>query len=609
MLECTLAVTLTVRGPFLCSAAGPGAWGLDAVFHKNENDGFCIPKSHVKGKLREAWNLFQRMKALDPDIDGLLGKRTKGKEGFLPHKGKMVFSDFICMDMDAGAALSKNHRIRMDRVTGTADQGALFTCETPFKSNGKTQWKGEISYPAADAAEAGRIREHVEAGLKWIFALGAEKGVGFGRLFKVSVAEASRIVHDPQNIRETGPVREYKLSIIPMEPLTMGMKKIKDNYMETGKILTGAVIKGSLAQCIRRRTGLAENAPIAPGPELEAAGLPLLAGCFEQIRFTHGFPSTTSRRPVMPPHSIAKDNMGRFDLALENGPEIRKGPDGKSMHPAFRTDWKDKDIWKLFAGYGWAEPRVIAMTRTAIDPETQRARDDKLYTFEYLCPGDESKNPVAWLSRVVLPDGLSQEEHKQLCGELEYVIENWFDRAGKRGGKIDRPVLEQGPWTPSMPSEAPLMDGTAVIALQTDALILDPGEIGRGHETQLHGLYSEYWKSASAGAFEMTAHFAVHDLWGGYAGRRFPTNGQYRPFLPTSAGSVFVLKAVLPDKAETVCNKWSARGLPPPAWSLAVYGESGKGRLDWKNCPYTRENGFGEIAVNLSCHWNERRKS
>jgi hypothetical protein len=97
-------------------------------------------------------------------------------------------------------------------------------------------------------------------------------------------------------------------------------------------------------------------------------------------------------------------------------------------------------------------------------------------------------------------------------------------------------------------------------------------------------------------------YFASQSLAGGYyLHRRFRSQEKYSPWLLTDPGSVFLLKIVQPNDAKQVSlvqeliERWYFSGLPP-------YDSS----LEWRNCPYVRENGYGEIAVNLMCHWHDQ---
>jgi hypothetical protein len=608
MIHCKFAVTLTIQAPFLCSATGPASWGIDATFHKNENDEYCIPRTHVKGKLREAWEQLSQAGAVDIDIADLLGRETEKGDDFKPQRGRIFISDFTLEGKTEKPR--KTHRIRINPVSGTVDEGAIFIAELPFKNRQSTAWQGEISFSAGDRHEANKIRERIEIGLKWITALGAQKGVGFGRLVSVQVKEKSLTTHDPALITVRPAVKSLRLSFTAKDAFTLGGKRIKDNYMTTETIVTGGVIKGAIARCIRGRTGLPENAPIAETEALSRAGLPLIGKYFEKIRFTHGFPSVKNARPVTPPFSLARDTADEYyDAALENGASGRKTEEDHYAPGIFRTDWKSNKINELLSEYGWAVPLVTAVTHTAIESVSQIARKEKLYTFEYLCPKNDEGKPVTWCGNVILPDNLSDDEAGRLRGELEYVADHWFKHIGKRDGRIETASLDAGEWPLAVGANDLVKDGLTIVTLQSDAMMLNPSDITDGGPENLEKLYGGYWRDVSGGAFSLLRFFACHDLKGGYVGRRFQTGGAYYPFLMTTAGSVFVLKANPEDEAGKICGQWLRDGLPPPAWSIEKYGKTESGRLDWERCPYTPENGFGEIAINLNCHWNQRRKS
>jgi hypothetical protein len=55
-------------------------------------------------------------------------------------------------------------------------------------------------------------------------------------------------------------------------------------------------------------------------------------------------------------------------------------------------------------------------------------------------------------------------------------------------------------------------------------------------------------------------------------------------------------------------KKWATMGLPLPKWAVEKYQRDGKKGDHWSNCPYIPQNGYGEIAVNLSIHWDGHPK-
>ena len=79
--------------------------------------------------------------------------------------------------------------------------------------------------------------------------------------------------------------------------------------------------------------------------------------------------------------------------------------------------------------------------------------------------------------------------------------------------------------------------------------------------------------------------------------------GQSYPYLLTKAGSVFVLHVAEKEKAELLLTNWLANGLHLPEWVKAKYKND---KPLWDVFPFVRENGFGEINVNLKWHWDNR---
>jgi hypothetical protein len=589
-------------------------------------------KSHIKGKLREAWEELKKAAAnteeksvFQPDTEHWLGKQTgTGDHGsYEPHRGRMLFSDFICTEKPP-FEMQKFHRIRINRESGTADEGALITVETPFESGAETCWKGEITWTSQSREKAEEVRNQVLTGLRWITAMGAEKTVGFGRLLRVVCedfsARENEKFHPPPappsgegSFQDSLPRRgragegesRMGLSISLKEALTVGGVKMKDNYMESGSIFSGAIIKGSLAECIRRRLNLGRDAPIGECEEMEDAGLGLLGRWFEKLSFSHAFPSLQKdRRPVCPPLSLLKAGGKIHDAALLENWKLFSDGNGKKLAPAFAADWKDEGDVKR--KYGWAEPKILALTRTAIETFSRRAKEEQLYTFEYICPEDEKKRQISWLAEIRLPEDCPEKE--KLSAQLEYVLQGRFDHMGKRQGRIRAETVS---CTPFIPSGELLREGLTIICLQSDALMLNPNDIPNdirnGDHAELLKKYGEYWKDISGGAFRLLRFYARQKLAGGYLGLRFPTQEKYSPFLLTQAGSVFVLTDENTGDAEKKCREWLQYGLPETKWMIQAYGKEGK--TDWNQCPFIRENGFGEIAVNLPCHWETRRKS
>jgi len=143
-----------------------------------------------------------------------------------------------------------------------------------------------------------------------------------------------------------------------------------------------------------------------------------------------------------------------------------------------------------------------------------------------------------------------------------------------------------------------------IVTLQSDALMLNPWIIKSGSPQELSELYRQYWNEVSHGGCDLIQYFASQRAMGGYLGMRFKTGADYAPHLLTSAGSVFVLSFSKPEEAGQARTDWIAKGLPLPEWTRERYGD-GSGRVDWRRCPFTPEDGYGEVAINLESHWKQ----
>lgn len=653
----TLKVTLKIQAPVLCSSAGTSRWGLDKTVFRNHENKPAIPASHVKGKLREAWtelikagaytgdNQKREVKennkpAFIPFIEKWLG--LAAEEGsYEPIKGRILFSDFVCEEdvpdekgSDCKDAEHRGHitRIAINRESGTAKEEALLNVESLFPAGKTTSWTGEIEFPAEAREAAEAIRDDILVGLRWVSALGSEKGIGFGVLEEV----ISPNTEDCWKATESKPVitppsiapQSLGIAITMKDPILLGGRRIKDNHLKSEIIITGAVIKGALARCIQRRL-LLESSILKKcmnkeddQKKLDAAGLCLLAEHFENIRFTHAFPSRDSgKRPVVTPLSVVlggkKDvKKGLTEESFQDAADWEKPRPINIKAPTFAVDWKWKDEKRVKKAYGWAEVKSLAYTRTAIDSVSRRAKEEKLFTYQYVLPeftetlkvksedGQTEEEiavtkPVTWLGWAFLPNGLTPEECKALSAQLSFVLENWFKHVGKRDARIEKvEIIESELLKPAVESSEKA-GAKLVITLQSDALMLTPWDLTLSDNPDLKDYYERFWMNISEDAFTLKQFFAKQVLHGGFIGKRFRTRGQYFPFFLTAAGSVFKLEIKDPTKADAFLKDWETKGLTPPPWALEEYGNPETGIVDWEKCPFTRENGFGEIAVNL----------
>jgi len=612
----TIDIELGIAGPFLCSGTAPASWGLDDTFDRDYLGRPCIDRSHIKGKLLEAFKELAgtgKCSLFDTaDIERWLGKKGPMENGSL------FFTDFRLKDealekqptvkpaaespAEAQAAAAPPpvlHRIRKDSARGVVDPGAMQVLEKAFPGGsdnaGKEKtysWVGSVEAVVPHDKKAEKIEKALRAGLKWVCMLGAEKTIGFGRLMTVEASMKTEDI-DLSHPQADDPSGQMTLHIRADEPLILGDVRIPEsNYQETLDYITGNAIKGALAQAINTACCVRQPArtPIDDKNNEVKKAFPLLAKHFSGIRFTHAFPSSSGKRPLVTPFSVVRAGGNHYDVALKKDAFL---PD--NTLPAFQTDWKDAD----FPGNGWAAPRRFAKTRTAIEGETRRAEEDRLFTYQYVCPDTEDREKITWIGGVFLDGlGLDANGRKALKGELVRAL-GLLRHLGKRAGRVSA-ALQDGAPAPHACTITKVTDrvgpGTyAVITLQSDALMVDDGDLLKNQSAEeLKKLYGEFWKGVLGSGCELYNFFAMQKLRGGFLRRRRGDFPYYYPYYLTEAGSVFVLKLEdqEKEKAKEKFDAWRAKGLDLPGWATQVYG-----REVWKKCPYVPENGFGEVTV------------
>jgi hypothetical protein len=589
-VNCTLNVTLEIEGPFLCGSASPALWGLDTVFMRDYMGNAAIPKKHIKGKLKEA--LIEIQEFTDKEIDSLFGQEGRGYE---LSRGRLDFSNFTQPGESGRDILPHDiiHRIKMESKRGVVDENMLVALENLFPSGKSYKWEGEINYTAKDKDEAEAIAGKLKIGLRWISAFGAEKGIGFGRLKNVSIDVTTADISF-SHAEEVAGVSEISLKINALEPLLI-LNEIKaTNYLESGDIIPGNMLKGAFAEALNRNLNPEGpfTTPIDNTNVTVNNVFPSIAKYFSSIRFTHAYPSVDDKRPVVVPLTAVKSKAGYSDIAFTKPEEVTGDA------PFFKGDWKGGGGP---AGFGWAEPSRFVSTSTAIDPALRRALDGNLYTCRYVCPVDKDGNDIFWIADVSIDtEMISDKDKGALAAELLTAI-SWIDRIGKERGRVKLTALADGSTMAHEMASLINDEGYAIVTLQSDALMLNPDDMLNADGEQLKKLYKAFWEKD--GLFEMEDFFAEQKLAGGTRVMRHKQSqaDSYYPFFLTSAGSVFVLKLKGErENAEKFISKALKEGLPLPGWVENKYRANGKEL--WQACPFIPQNGYSEIAVNLKWH-------
>jgi CRISPR/Cas system CSM-associated protein Csm3 (group 7 of RAMP superfamily) len=614
-----LTIKLKVKAPLITKSSEIGALGIDAAMAKNADDKYSFPRRLIKGCLRQA---LTELKEADitfkPDIETLFGKESAYEAGASssvePNRGLLVFDDFVAVEKENKETL---FRISIERERRAAQQGAYQVIESPFAVGEEVEFAGCIRYFAKDQKEADEIKGHIELGLKWITHLGALENVGFGRLMSVEV-NPSEPEEDGPTIATAPSTEALDLIISPQAPFCLARKQTNQNIFESDTVISGGALKGALASTWLKTLGAAEGA-------IEENTDPTrreLGRNFSRLRFTHAFPALkeTNKRPTMYPYSLVKikdDNKERiYDVARCETPVLIKRHNGELIAPEFFMDWKESDdVWNyVWVGFGWATPKTKLEIHTAIKDNS--AKEGQLYAYELIVPkdkDDESKE-IEWYARVDLSDVPKSERREvadQLCGLLAAFGLQGF---GKTKATATVKVKKQDTIKPFKESdESELIDGYWVITLQTPALLCDPARLDEmSGKDELRDAYQEVWADVSKddggeATLELVRYFASQSLAGGkYLHKRFQSSSPYNPYLLTEAGSVFVLRAVKGKEidAGNLVREWARKGLPLPLWAKARYARNSDkdDGDDWTNCPYIRQNGYGEIAVNLTTH-------
>lgn len=620
-------LTLAVRSPFLFRGLEAKFVGVD-VAHLRDEEGYpIIPADQLRGVFRQALGWLQTAGALPPSTvvelfgrpSGGMGHDEKEREALEsnePSRGRIRFSDLraatLLRDPDARqpseemvgprSASGETTRIKIDDALGSVEAGAMQVLELVAPLGSAVVFRGDISL-FDEVGSAGDWRLSLTRALALVSSIGAMKSPGWGEVLQehsgIRQKGAVRIALAPTPV-ESLPER-LRLRVRFDRPILVDAEKISDNAVEGRTIIPGAVFKGALAHRLKLGGEALEEAPISTA--LTALG------------FSHAFPEvdaagTLGDKPL--PYSLVhadpkKDRIG----ILADASRIPFGRGGIICGKAarFPTDWKTPAFTLARRYLGLPESDIPRLVRahTAIDGDTGTALEHKLFTtlarsVRHEVPVDEYASdtptdaPVAtrWVDRTWTLDvdlgGVSEIDRPTARRLIATLLEDGLDGIGRTGATATFERLTDTP----LPRPAPIR-GTSdlyAVVLDTPALLLDGvAECGGGSwRRSASEAYRDYWRAALGDPdLELRNVFAAQTWKGGYIARRHRLYGAYHPFLLTSEGSVFVLRTT----ASTELAHIARYGLPPPTI------ETG-GAVDWRTCPYVRENGYGHIRFHLA---------
>jgi len=573
------------------------------------NGDYCFPRKLIKGCLRQAWSELQSATGLpkDEQINAWLGIGSDKKSSQItsvdPVRGRLLFDDFV-----AGAkSSSSTTRIKIDEDRDAVDEGALQTIELPYQAGEEVEFIGRISYFAKDKNDLDKTKRWVALGLRWITNLGALENVNFGQLLTVAVID-----NDPKDIsfaatRQSTAHGYLDLTIKPESPFCIAKKRVTENLFESDRIIPGGVLKGAFAITL---LSMLDRSDEVIGGQIDA-DFRELGEQFSKIRFTHAFPaeSGSNVRSVQPPQSLIKDSSRNlYDAALFEGPFlVGKSPEA----PAFYHEWKRRDdVEELF---GWVNPDTKLQVQTAI--KDNHAEENKLYAYEVIIPSG-----IDWYARIDLR-GIDQSVRPAVEAQIRMILKYGLRGLGKTKTRAAIQISEGLSISDKIQSNPLPFEVSGkqrwIITMQTPSLLCDPFDLNeQSGSEELMAAYKKVWTQVSGGHLKLAYYYASQSLSGGtYLHNRFLSPNPYNPYLLTDAGSIFVLEAEdgKDAAAQTQIQEWIEKGLPLPEWTVERFKRKDAQGKDipgnhWSNCPYVPEAGYGEIAVNLSVHWDRKPK-
>ncbi|MBK1632951.1 hypothetical protein CKO31_19790 [Thiohalocapsa halophila] len=618
-------VTLDVQGPVLSRAVATGALGIDALALKDREGNPVLPGTLLRGMLRQAWGDIGVAPSLVHEYLGgdaeQARKPDKDVDAYRLQRAPLRFAEYFSAH-PGDSREGFRHRIRVEPDTGAVTGGGLVVIESLFAPGQRACFSGwvELRLPTdavdgpctqderePDADTLAMLRRLLEKGFAWLPAVGAQKGVGFGRVLGVRVAPAKPYVPP----RATPAVLPAALRTAPAAAapasLAIGLKLLPDapfcfplpgpkgslgNRFRSGEAIPGAALKAALAA-------------VWPGDEKADE----LRRCyFEDLRITQALPARGESRPLAIPASLAAVGQGidtaMADFALHPERALRQDP-----APRFAVDWKAPERRRARQHCGWpADPPERALVvRNAIDPERGTVRFDPatdgglLFSMETLVP-----DGYLWLANLSIPD-VAAVDREPLLDLLETLLAPGLGPLGKT--KVFAAVVTAGePWRfhgTGARDRLLLDEGRCVLCLQSRALLLPRGltipSVNGGQS--LAEAYAEAFHDLSGGSLSLRDHFATQSLGGGnYWWHGFRHCAEpYQPVLLTEPGSVFVLEVAegRDVDAQGCLADWLARGMPTRG--LPLLGAARQLPV-WRQNPWLRENGYGEVTVNSTLH-------
>ncbi len=585
-------VNVLVQPPLISSASGAIPFGLDAVPYRNFRGNKAIPETLVKGHLRENWELFYKSGEFKALINDLLGSRIEEEYEKEDNSGRLIFTPTFETKGD-GQVLDSRASIRQD------EQGVV-----------QNKMLREVQYLDSDTLDNKTGREcplciegyllllgkrveglnlFLENGLKLTPALGSGTNTGFGKVLDASVTECEppswvtprkmplQELPEPW-VKQLSSGGQLGLKLVPCWPISFP-KPGTGNILWTREYVPGAAIKAVIAQYA--------------GDELKNSTTRQML--FDAMRVTnaHATDGETLVRPISPPLSMVVSKNDYFHDLLNCDCAVLL--DGAA--PTFLRDFKEEDAARILSTFGAdANLNHHLNIRNEHDPSTRASKNKQLFSIESVWP----KSDAHWLSNINIPKDTDLSAVEWLIRLLEKMqTDNAFSPLGKNK-TLANIGLEPGGFEYAVGQGITSVEkGDQInLCLQSEANIIDYQDIQSG--SNLVSLYRAYWEQTEfSSAFKLHRYISDEVLWGGpnwwhRFGKRLYKSQPYRPMVFTQPGSVFILEVDNPECASVLLEEWSNLGIPQ------LNNPAGGG--NFASNPVIRENGYGEVAINLRSH-------
>lgn len=565
MQQYVFEVSLQLRAPVLSQATGGRKHGLDTVTVRDDHDIPSLLGSSIRGNLRHAWlDLAKASGKLQiAQIEEWLGTPSLEEGNNSPQRARLSFSYY--WQAQQKTTPNVRHRISIDEKTGAVQEGALQVIESPFITGEIIEFTGEIYALSENEEELKNPLFWLRKGLNYIPALGALRGVGFGRVEKIRISEPKLTKTSTQAIPKTA---QFGIALKLDRPFCFAKHHSKNNHFSSDTFITGGAILGVLSRYLKENSVLKTH--------------------FDKIKISHAFPSANQKRPLATPQSFVgvkiENETKVYDLSLKNKAGLIHG-----KAPAFSPDWKKE--WGIVTGLcGQVEPSRSVHTHTAITEKGEQDEDGRLFSMEVIHP-----NNYQWLANVNC-EQVPEVARPQVLQELHQLFSQGLHGLGKTKASARVNYCETPYEYALAANHLPEKQGeTFVLMLQTPALLLpNPYDIPPSNGgTKLREIYTAVWNAlAGEQAFKLSHFYARQQLVGGaYLQQRFwSEQAHYNPAILTSAGSVFVFTVENLEKTHEILARWLADGLPQHSDTF--------GGENWQQNPYIANNGYGEIVIN-----------